>query len=72
MTSHKGKRLKNSKSEVLKELKPPVSVANYSNSDILLGKPRPAIDQLKLFSDTEYEEFTNEWLYGCRRKDYYL
>jgi hypothetical protein len=39
-------------------------MTSVTNRDILLGKPIPAIDRVKLFSEEEFEFFTLEWLHG--------
>ena len=58
------------KSGELLPLAPPKSEPHHSNFEILLGKPIPAIDQLKIISDNDFENFTREWLIGARKKDY--
>lgn len=45
-------------------------VERVTNQNLLLGKPIPAIDRLKLFSPDEYEVFIQEWLYGYLNTKY--
>jgi hypothetical protein len=58
-----------SKENVLYEIEAPM-VERVTNQTILLGKPIPAIDRLKLFSPAEYEMFIQEWLFGFLKNKY--
>jgi len=42
----------------------PKSIGLLTNSDILFGSPIPAIDKLKIVSDTEFEDIIREWIAG--------
>ena len=41
-----------------------------SPSDILLGKPIPKIDRLKIMSEDEFEELVYEWVQGYLKNEY--
>ncbi len=50
--------------EMLLTPKKPESIGLLSNSDILFGTPIPAIDRLRLVSDSEFEDIIREWILG--------
>lgn len=54
---------------VISEIEAPV-IEQVTNQNLLLGKPIPAIDRLKLFSPDDYEVFVQEWLYGYLKNQY--
>ena len=47
----------------------PKSIGLLTNSDILFGSPIPAIDKLKIVSNSEFEDIIREWVVGfCATK----
>ncbi len=55
--------------EILIQAEKPKSIGLLSNVDILFGVPIPAIDKLKIVSDTEFEDIIREWIAGyCTNK----
>ncbi len=42
----------------------PTSPVHFNNDQILLGKPVPAIDRVKIMSPEEYEDYICEWIHG--------
>jgi hypothetical protein len=53
----------------LLEITAPVRKTGLSNQEILSPR-RPALDTVKLFSATEFEDFVREWAYGYLAKKY--